>query len=210
MSGMHFSMGFVFCKGGLSVLLLRKARPAFLAGLWMGVTGRVEVGETPLEAMRREAKEEANLDISDWTYLGAVEGKINLDALVHMYATHADLTSAKTMTDEIILRIPVADMAMLPLGPAVYAILPRLRAFLAGESTFDPTPLKNDVVPDVIALSTADAQTFIASLDSPASLNDRLAGALNDHVSARRVSAALKSDTARVASTPKPTSGQHT
>ena len=48
------------------VLLARKARPEAQKGKLNGLGGKLEVGETPLEAMLREAKEEANLDPLPW------------------------------------------------------------------------------------------------------------------------------------------------
>ena len=40
------------------MLLICKQRPAFQKGLWNGVGGKIERGETPAEAMRREFAEE--------------------------------------------------------------------------------------------------------------------------------------------------------
>lgn len=67
-----YSMGFAVSLDGAQVLLLEKGRPAFLKGQWIGVGGHIEIDETPLQAMVREAKEEADLDVNDWTYLDVV------------------------------------------------------------------------------------------------------------------------------------------
>lgn len=42
------------------------------AGKWMGVGGHIEDGETPDEAMRREIKEETNLDVVEYRKCGFV------------------------------------------------------------------------------------------------------------------------------------------
>lgn len=44
------------------VLLVHKNRPDYLKGIYNGVGGKIEPGETPVEAAVRELKEEAGLD----------------------------------------------------------------------------------------------------------------------------------------------------
>ena len=55
-------------------------------GKWMGVGGHIESGETPDEAMRREIKEETNLDVIEYRKNGIVLF-INDDyqELMHVY-----------------------------------------------------------------------------------------------------------------------------
>jgi 8-oxo-dGTP diphosphatase len=48
----------VFCRNGGEVLLVRHER----LDLWLPVGGEVEAGETPLEAARRELREETGLE----------------------------------------------------------------------------------------------------------------------------------------------------
>jgi 8-oxo-dGTP diphosphatase len=60
----NFVLGFITDRK--RVLLIRKNRPDWQKGLYNGVGGLVLLDETPTDAMIREAKEETNLDITDW------------------------------------------------------------------------------------------------------------------------------------------------
>jgi 8-oxo-dGTP diphosphatase len=62
-----YSCGFLFAHDRSKVLLIRKNRPAWQAGKLNGLGGKLEPGETPLDAMRREFWEEAGTRIEDWT-----------------------------------------------------------------------------------------------------------------------------------------------
>lgn len=54
----HYVMGLVFNMTRTRVLLTQKLRPDWMAGHWNGIGGKIEDGETPLEAMNRESEEE--------------------------------------------------------------------------------------------------------------------------------------------------------
>lgn len=73
----HYALGFIFRReeGQLvDVLLERKQRPSWQAGKLNGVGGKVEKGESYLDTMRRECKEETLLEIDDWVSYGTVNG----------------------------------------------------------------------------------------------------------------------------------------
>lgn len=61
-----------YCCGALYdttlnlVVLIRKETPEFQRGFYNMIGGKLEAGETPIQAMIREFKEEANLTIIDW------------------------------------------------------------------------------------------------------------------------------------------------
>jgi 8-oxo-dGTP diphosphatase len=63
---MHYVVGFVFCYH--RILLIKKNRPAYLAGKLNGIGGGVERGELASTAMAREMHEEAGLKTlpGDW------------------------------------------------------------------------------------------------------------------------------------------------
>lgn len=92
----RYVLGFIFdsYKVGdkqerfVSVLLERKQRPAWQAGKLNGVGGKIELGESPFEAMHRECKEETTLDIRDWVEYGEIVGP---DFSVRLFYTVSDL-----------------------------------------------------------------------------------------------------------------------
>jgi len=65
---MDYCLGFVFDPKKENVLLLKKARPEWQAGLFNGVGGKIESDETPLDAMIREFEEETGYENLDWGY----------------------------------------------------------------------------------------------------------------------------------------------
>lgn len=62
--------GFAFTPNRERVLLIEKRKPAWMAGKLNGIGGKVEPGETPIEAMVREMREEAGIEIeaAAWTH----------------------------------------------------------------------------------------------------------------------------------------------
>lgn len=94
----HYVAGFAFDPSGDRVVLIEKSRPTWQAGLLNGVGGHVERGETPTQAMRREFREEAGLDVDRWEVLLSLEGD---GWIVHFFrAIGVDVDSARTTTDE--------------------------------------------------------------------------------------------------------------
>ncbi len=129
-----YSMGFAVSFDGNEVLLLEKGKPAFLVGQWIGVGGHIEPGETALEAMVREAKEEADLNPLDWQPVGIVNcptspGKPKNTGLIHMFAARADLSQAKTMTEERVQVFTWDEIARLPLAQTTREVIDRVREF---------------------------------------------------------------------------------
>lgn len=61
-----YVLGFLFSDNGTSVVLVRKNKPEWQAGLLNGIGGMVEAGETPHAAMIREFEEEAGVVTRAW------------------------------------------------------------------------------------------------------------------------------------------------
>lgn len=67
--------GFCFSRYETSVVMVKKARPDWQAGKLNGVGGKVEPGETPVQAMVREFKEETGLKVSGWELFALLQGR---------------------------------------------------------------------------------------------------------------------------------------
>jgi 8-oxo-dGTP diphosphatase len=66
-----FSLGFMFSADRQNVLLIRKTRPSWQSGKLNGIGGHIREGESPVECMIREFREEAGIatNESDWQYV---------------------------------------------------------------------------------------------------------------------------------------------
>jgi len=93
--------GFLFDKYRNSVVVIQKNRPEWQKGLFNGVGGKIEYGETPLQAMYREFKEEAGLKIDDWIEFCVYEN-LNGETIHFFYSVVIDEVHVYSVTDEII------------------------------------------------------------------------------------------------------------
>lgn len=97
-SRQSYVCGFMFDPLGALVVLVRKDRPKWQAGLLNGVGGKIEAGESPKIAMAREFQEETGVDTraADWEEFATLKGP---DFTVHMMRTFSD-DWVKVMTQE--------------------------------------------------------------------------------------------------------------
>jgi 8-oxo-dGTP diphosphatase len=80
----EYCLGFLFSERVKHcVWLMEKKTPAWQNGLINGIGGKLEPGENPYQAMVREFKEEAGLDIPDWNHFCTVEDDYSF--VVHCY-----------------------------------------------------------------------------------------------------------------------------
>jgi len=93
--------GFVMDPDTGRVMLIRKKRPDWQAGLLNGVGGKIEEGETPLNAMSREFFEEAGKLIHDraWNNFCLLACPRHKGLIYFFRATHS-LAGCGAMTDE--------------------------------------------------------------------------------------------------------------
>jgi 8-oxo-dGTP diphosphatase len=93
----HYACGFLFSENHARVVLIRKRRPHWQAGKLNGVGGKLEPGETALDAMRREFREEAGVDIDTWQHILTLSGEAWAG---HFFRAFGDVDSVRSMTDE--------------------------------------------------------------------------------------------------------------
>jgi 8-oxo-dGTP diphosphatase len=96
----NYTCGFLFNSDGSCILLIAKKRPQWQVGFYNGIGGKIEEGETSLECMRREFREETGLDIQEWQRFAFLHDMRNYQ--VDFYFTYYSglLTDAQNMTDE--------------------------------------------------------------------------------------------------------------
>jgi 8-oxo-dGTP diphosphatase len=100
----EYVCGFLFSPDRARVLLIRKRRPAWQAGKLNGLGGKIEPGETALEAMRREFREEAGIDVVEWEHVltlsGTDDGGSGRGWAGHFFRAFGDIDATRAMTDE--------------------------------------------------------------------------------------------------------------
>ena len=93
----EYACGFLFSSDRQRVLLIRKRRPTWQAGKLNGVGGKLEAGESPLDAMIREFREEAHLQIESWQQVLTLSGD---DWRGHFFRAFGAIDDAIAVTDE--------------------------------------------------------------------------------------------------------------
>lgn len=86
------------------VALIRKNRPEWQRDRLNGIGGKIESHEGWMEAGRREFREEAGIDFTDWQLRGTMEGP-DWRCFV-LYAMDEKFYAVKTMTDEPVRLYP--------------------------------------------------------------------------------------------------------
>jgi len=124
--------GFLFDKKEQRVVLIKKKHPEWQKGHLNAVGGKIEPGETPLMAMRREFWEEAGESIEDWKQFvrlgspGAWE--------VFFFVAHGDVDKVRTCTDEEIEVHCTCLLEVLPVLPNLRWLIPMAMSLSHGES----------------------------------------------------------------------------
>jgi len=96
----EYTLGFLFDNNLEKILLIKKNRPKWQKGFLNGIGGKFENNESKVECIHREFKEETNLDINTWDYIGIYEGS---SYIVHIFFSTIDkqfLNLFESLTDE--------------------------------------------------------------------------------------------------------------
>lgn len=106
----QYVLGFVFNKSFTKVVLIRKKRPEWQRNLLNGIGGKIEEGETSLDAMIRECREETDLLVFDWIHYCSLWPP---KSHVAVFASVSDICRARTMTDEEVVVTDVDNMMLI-------------------------------------------------------------------------------------------------
>jgi 8-oxo-dGTP pyrophosphatase MutT (NUDIX family) len=114
--------GVIECRAAVGVVAVTEDEQVYLVGQyryptqrysWEVVSGFCEPGETTLEGARRELREEAGLEASDWTYLGDYDISNSVtDQVGHIFLARGltECGADPEPTEEFTLRLlPLAD-----------------------------------------------------------------------------------------------------
>lgn len=141
-----FKYTICFIKMGTKILMLNRNKPPVM-GLWHGVGGKIENGESPEEGIIREIYEETNIQIAKVEYRGIVSWD-DEDINGGMYAFVAEISeqleySTPKVTDEGVLEWKeiswILDSNNRGIPPHVRHFLPYMlneKTFLKHECTF--------------------------------------------------------------------------
>ena len=122
MEKIEYVNGLLFSPDYKKIVLIRKRRPNWQENMLNGIGGRIESGETPLDAMKREFMEEAGIEINNWHNFSKMEGN---EWVVYMYvAKSEDYIKTFSKTDEEVEIHYVFDIANLDLIPNLKWLIP--------------------------------------------------------------------------------------
>jgi len=129
----HYVAGFLFNAQHSLVVLIRKRRgPKTIVDKLNAVGGKVEPGETPLEAMEREFHEEAGVIVKDWIPFATLNGP---GWVVSFFKSKGLMLHAiESKTDELVSIFTVPTLPALTVVPNVRWLIPMAISFERGES----------------------------------------------------------------------------
>lgn len=114
--------GFLFDEAHEHVVLLEKQKPLWMKGKLNGVGGKIEDGETPLQAMEREFEEETSFNSRvtggyfwhEFCELKAYNGAPDLRCVVHFYRAFAPIEALRSCRQMETEPVNVYRLATLP------------------------------------------------------------------------------------------------
>jgi len=103
----QYVAGFLFSEDMRRVALIKKTKPEWQFGKLNGIGGKVEKGETHLEAQKREFMEETGMIVDNWRYFCTIHGEF-YD--VKFYMAVGDVDKVTTTTEEKVVVVPVDNL----------------------------------------------------------------------------------------------------
>ena len=122
----EFVLGFLFNIDCTKVILIRKEKPYWQKGFYNGVGGKVQEGELPIEAMRREFREETELDIFYWKYFGYINDSGNKISLFTSLCSTESFVPifVNDKTVEIVTEISLDNIKNIPIIYNLHWLIP--------------------------------------------------------------------------------------
>ena len=125
---MEYVAGFLFSDHYKLVALIEKQKPAWQKGKLNAIGGKIEPGETPAEAMRREFREETGVDIESWRRYVVLNGP---GFIVHFFfttVTERKLREVQTTTEEVVGIYDAGDLDAISTIPNLKWLIPMARS----------------------------------------------------------------------------------
>lgn len=115
--------GFLFLDGRTRVVLLEKTHPHWMKGMLWGPGGHSDPGETPLQCMHREYREETGIDGLLWELFARFKGP---GYEVSLFVSEADTATPRSLTEEV---VGIYDLTDIFSGAVLVA--PRVKVLVA-------------------------------------------------------------------------------
>jgi 8-oxo-dGTP diphosphatase len=141
-----YALGFIFDQARDHVLLIQKMRPAWQRGKFNGIGGKVEEGETFLQAMTRECWEETGISTEarglEWQHVATLTGE---NFLMPVYSLFSQVVFyAIQRTDEPLQILPHRALPESRIMPNI----PVLISLALDESGITKPVLLHDGIPN--------------------------------------------------------------
>lgn len=102
--------GFLFSMDCTEVALIQKNKPRWQRGKLNGIGGKIELGEHPREAMKREFTEEAGVEIGGWRKFCVLRAR---DGTVHFFMAFGKMDEVIQMEEEAIWTCKITELPVL-------------------------------------------------------------------------------------------------
>jgi len=119
-------VGFAFKEDRSGVVLIRKNRPEWMAGMLNGVGGHIEGRESPRQAMAREFEEETaiHVQLHKWFEIVQMRGKKWEVTFFKTFLSPHDIHFMTSMTDEKVMLISCENENELNMVPNLSWLIP--------------------------------------------------------------------------------------
>lgn len=105
----EYVLAFIFDTKLNQILLIKKNRPDYQAGLLNGIGGKIEPNETPIKAVHREVFEETNLNIPENDFVSFGEFSNEFFKIYLFFTKINNINQAISKTDEEVKVIEINE-----------------------------------------------------------------------------------------------------